>query len=126
MLDDPTGDVVEAVECSTEQRQLAALCHFAGLPVFTIVGANIIAPLVIWLLKKDTMPFVDAHGKESLNFQITIVIAYFAAGVTTCLGIGVALFLVVAVLQVIFPIIAGIKAWDGKPYRYPLTLRVIS
>ena len=126
MLDEPSGETAGLVECSPEQRQLAALCHFAGLPVFTIVGANIIAPLVIWLLKKDTMPFVDAHGKESLNFQITILLAYFVAGLTACLGVGIILIPVVAILQLIFPILAGIAAWDGKPYRYPLTLRLIT
>ena len=126
MMGEPDQEPVASIECSTEQRQLAALCHFAGLPVFTIVGANIIAPLVIWLLKKDTMPFVDDHGKESLNFQITCVIAYFVAGVTACLGIWIVLVPAVFVMQIIFPVIAGIKAWDGKPYRYPLTLRLIS
>ena len=126
MSDDFVQDPVIPIEASSDQRQLAALCHFAGLPIFTLVGANIIAPLVIWLLKKETMPFVDEHGKESLNFQITAVIAYFVAGATACIGLWVVLVPVVFVMQIVFPIIAGIKAWDGKPYRYPLTLRLIS
>jgi uncharacterized Tic20 family protein len=72
------------------------------------------------------MPFVNEHGKESLNFQITVLIAYAAAGVTACFGIGIALIGVIAVLHIIFPIIAGIAAYDGKPYKYPLTLRLIT
>lgn len=111
---------------SKEERLYAAACHFAGLPIFTAIAlANVIAPLVIWLIKKDTMPFVDAHGKESLNFQITAILAYIVAFITACVGVGFLLIAVVAVLQIIFPIIAGIAAYDGKPYRYPLTLRLI-
>lgn len=110
-----------------EERLYAAACHFAGLPVFAAVAlANLIAPLVIWLIKKDTMPFVDAHGKESINFQLTALLAYVVGFIATfafCLG--VVLVGVVAILQIIFPIIAGIAAYNGKPYRYPLTLRLI-
>lgn len=117
--------VVSAI--SQEERLYAALCHFAGLPIFApFVLANVVVPLVIWLLKKDSMPFVDLHGKESLNFQITALIAYAVAVATACLGVGFALLGVVAVLQLIFPIIAGIAAYDGKPYRYPLTIRLIT
>lgn len=105
----------------------AAACHFAGLPVFTAIAlANVVAPLVIWLVKKDTMPFVDAHGKESLNFQITIMIAYAVSGVLVCFGPGIPLVLAVALLQIIFPILAGIAAFEGKPYKYPLALRLIT
>jgi uncharacterized Tic20 family protein len=111
---------------SQEERMYAAACHFAGLPIFiTVAMANLIAPLVIWLIKKDTMPFVDEHGKESLNFQITLLIAYAIAGVLVCLGIGIVVIGVLVILQIVFPLIAGIAAYDGRPYKYPMTIRMI-
>jgi len=123
-ISSPPVDVVSP--STTEERLYASACHFAGLPIFTAIAlANILAPLVIWLIKRDTMPFVDEHGKESLNFQITALLAYVVAIVTACAGIGIALIAVVAVLQIIFPIIGGIAAYEGKSYKYPVTLRLI-
>lgn len=128
MSDEFTGSTGDApLTTSQEERLYAAACHFAGLPIFTAIAlANLIAPLVIWLIKKDTMPFVDEHGKESINFQMTALLAYAVGVVTACAGgIGLLLVGIVAVLQIIFPIIAGIAAYDGRSYRYPLTLRLI-
>jgi uncharacterized Tic20 family protein len=125
MSEETIPPVIDATPLSKEERLYAAACHFAGLPIFTVVLANIIAPLVIWLIKRDTMPFVNEHGKESLNFQITIVIAYAISIVLIYLCVGFVLLGIVAIVQVIFPIIAGITACDGKPYRYPLTIRFI-
>jgi uncharacterized Tic20 family protein len=117
-----------------EERLYAAACHLAGLPIFVAFAlANLLAPLVIWLMKKDTMPFVNEHGKESLNFQITVLIAYLIALAVSipfmCVYIGFAMLGTLAsaigILHVLFPIIGGISAFDGKPYRYPVSLRVI-
>lgn len=109
-----------------EDRMYAAACHFAGLPIFITTGlANIIAPLVIWMIKKDTMPFVDEHGKESLNFQLTLLIGYVISAVLVYFCIGIFLIGALLIVQIIFPLIAGIKAYDGQPYRYPMTLRMV-
>lgn len=117
-----------------EDRLYATACHFAGLPIFVAFGlANLLAPLIIWLMKKETMPFVNEHGKEALNFQITVLIAYLVSLAVSipfmCVYIGFAMIgalaSALAILQVIFPIIAGITAFDGKPYRYPVALRLI-
>lgn len=127
MSDDFTAPTVEvAAAISQEERLYAAACHFAGLPIFAAFAlANVVAPLVIWLVKKDTMPFVNEHGKESLNFQITLLMAFFVSALLVCVYIGIVLIGALLILQVIFPIIAGISAFDGKPYKYPMTLRLI-
>jgi len=127
MSDETIPVSVEVVPDVTQEARLyAAACHFAGLPIFiTFALANVVAPLVIWLIKKDTMPFVDAHGKESLNFQLTMLIAYIVAAMLVCVYIGVVLIPALVIVQVIFPFIAGISAYDGKPYKYPLTIRMI-
>ena len=90
-----------------------------------------IGPLVIWLMKKDTMPFVDDQAKEALNFAITISIACVALVMLTILSLGIGALLTIPVMMAIgiaalvMIIIAAIKANDGVAFRYPLTIRLI-
>ena len=95
------------------------LCHL--LAIFT----SFVAPLIIWLIKKDEEPFVNQQGKEALNFQITVILAMFVASLLTVLCIGVPLLLAIPVVDVVFCIIASIKASSGVAYRYPVSLRLI-
>ena len=98
---------------------LAALAGFIGIPLGTIIG-----PLVVWLVKKNEMPFVDEQGKEALNFQITMTSAAIVLAVIMRLFGGIGAIAVLAV-NVIFVIIASIKARGGEHYRYPMTVRLI-
>ncbi|WP_425508339.1 DUF4870 domain-containing protein [Tahibacter amnicola] len=92
---------------------------------------NFIGPLVIWLVKKESMPFVDDQGKEALNFNITVGLLGVALVVLTIItfGLGALLALPVGICAgiawLVFTIIATIKANEGVAYRYPLTLRLI-
>jgi uncharacterized Tic20 family protein len=98
---------------------LSALVQLLTIP--TIVG-----PLVVWLIKKNEMPFVDDQGKEALNFHITVWIAALVLTPTICLaGIGIILLMALGVVALVFAIIAAMKANEGIRYRYPLTLRLI-
>ncbi|MDP6152121.1 MAG: DUF4870 domain-containing protein [Phycisphaeraceae bacterium] len=98
---------------------LAALAGFIGIPFGTIIG-----PLVVWLVKKNEMLFVDEQGKEALNFQITMASATMVLAMITCSSGGIGAIAVLAV-NVIFVIIASIKASGGEHYRYPMTVRLI-
>ncbi len=90
-----------------------------------------IGPLVVWLIKKDTMPFVDDQGKEALNFNITIAIISLALLVLSVvtLGIGlviaIPLWIILGICWLVFTIIASVKANGGQAYRYPLTFRFL-
>jgi len=109
----------ESREVSKDARTWAMLCHL--LAIFT----GFLAPLIIWLIKKDEDPFIDEHGKEALNFQITVCIAMFVSGILTMVCIGVILLLAVIVANVIFCVLATVKANKGEPYRYPVSIRFI-
>lgn len=98
---------------------LLALCGFVGIPF-----GNILGPLIMWLVKKDESEFVNDQGKESLNFQITMTIAAIVLGVLTCFLAGLGA-LVVIIVDLVFVIIAAVKANGGERYRYPLTIRMI-
>lgn len=106
-------------EVSKDAKTWAMLCHL--LAIFT----GFLAPLIIWLIKKDEEPFVDEHGKEALNFQITVFIASFVSGILTMVCVGVFMLLAVAIANIIFCILATVKANKGQPYRYPVSIRFI-
>lgn len=106
-------------QSSKDARMWAMLCHL--LAIFT----GFIAPLVIWLIKKDEDPFVNSQGKEALNFQITVAIAMVIAWLLCFACVGVFLVPAVAIVDIVFCIIATIKVNGGQDYRYPLSLRLI-
>jgi uncharacterized Tic20 family protein len=106
-------------EVSQNAKNMAMLCHLLGF--FT----SFIGPLIIWLLKKDEDSFIDQQGKEALNFQIAIVIASFVAGLLSFLCIGFLLFPVIAILDLVFVIMACIASSKGEAYRYPVSIRLV-
>jgi len=113
-------------EINKDARMWAMFCHLAGLAglVVPIVG-NIVAPLVIWQIKKDDFPFVGEQGKEAVNFQISMSMYGFVAALLCFVCIGIPLLVAVYVVDVVFLLIAAVKANNGLHYRYPLTIRII-
>ncbi len=101
---------------TSDEKTMAILSH-----VLTLV-AGFIAPLIIYLIKKDESTFVREHAKESLNFQITAFIIMIGLAITI---IGILLIWVVGILALVFVILATIKASEGKLYKYPFNFRLI-
>lgn len=97
------------------------------IATFTVVPL-ILGPLIMWLIKKDESPFINDHGKEALNFNISAAIYYvlfIIAGFLTC---GVAWYVGLPLLWVltnVLSIIAAVSANRGEYYRYPACIRVI-
>jgi hypothetical protein len=108
-----------------QERTLAMLCHIGGLVGGFVPPANIIVPLVIWLIKKDQSAFINDHGKEAINFQITVSIAAVISFILILVLIGIALLALLGVAVLVLGIVAGIKAYEGNHYRYPFTLRLV-
>jgi uncharacterized Tic20 family protein len=112
---------------SNDERLWGMLCHLAGFGFYVIpVIGGIVGPLVVWAIKKEEYPFVNDQGKEAINFQITVLIAYMVAGASLLLLIGFLLLPLVSLFQIIMTIIAAVKANNGEHYRYPLTIRFLS
>jgi len=90
-----------------------------------------LGPLVIWMLKRETMPFVADQGKEALNFAITVSLACAALWLLTVMSLGIGLVLTLPVLglisiaSLVLVIIAAVKANEGVAYRYPVALRLL-
>jgi uncharacterized protein len=126
---------------SADERQWAMLAHLSALLGYLMTSGwagcsgGFIGPFIVWIIKKDTMPFVDQQGKEALNFSLTICLALGALfgfgimyGIVT-FGLGFLLALlamgVVLLYALVFTIIASVKAYEGVAYRYPISLRLI-
>ena len=110
----------------------AMICHLGGLTGYVANGlGSIIVPLVVWIIKKDEIPEVDRHGKEALNFNITIAIYGLVLGVVTFVTFGIAalftvpLMLALVIFHLVCVVLAAIKANNGEEYRYPLCLRLV-
>jgi uncharacterized Tic20 family protein len=99
-----------------DERTLAIITHVLGIFFW------IIPPLIIYLWKKDDSPYIAAHAKEALNFQISIALLAILLFITL---IGIIFLWVPAIIDTVFCIIAALKASENKIYRYPLTLRLV-
>ena len=102
------------------------LCHLSALlGMIGIPLGNVLGPLIIWLVKKNTYPFVNEQGRESLNFQLSMTIYAIAAALLIFVKIGMPLLLLVAGINFILILIASIRAFNGETYTYPLAIRLI-
>jgi uncharacterized Tic20 family protein len=123
-------------ETTAEQRQWAMFAHLSALVgglLTSVVGGwgTFAGPLIIWLIKKDEMPFVNDQAKEALNFNITVAIIALVMTLLTfvTLGIGIIItgpiLVIVGIAWLVLTIIAAMKANEGQPYRYPFAIRLI-
>jgi uncharacterized Tic20 family protein len=116
-------------ESSKDERTWAMIAHLSAFAYYFTGIGHILGPLIVWLAKRDGRPFVDDQAKEALNFQISVTIY----GVILCLLVITVIFAIFAipllialhVFQIVFIIIAALKAQDGVVYRYPLCLRLV-
>ena len=111
---------------SAEEKQMAMWCHLASFAGYLIPFGNVVGPLVIWLSKRETMPFVDREGKESVNFQISVTIYLLISLVLMAFCIGFFLIFAVAIFEIVFVVLAAIESSKGNSYRYPLCIRFIT
>ena len=117
---------MEAITESRKWTTWAILCHATALLGFFVPWAgHFLGPLIVWLLKRSEYPEIDEHGKESLNFQISMFIYSVAAGILCLVLIGFALLVILHILNLVLVIIASIRASEGRLYRYPLTIRLL-
>ena len=111
-----------------DARTWAMICHLAALsgfafPVF--VFGFLLGPLVVWAVKRDDSPFIDDQGKEVMNFQLTMMIAFFFSFMLIFVLVGFFLVGILCLYEFVMIVVAAIKANEGVQYRYPLTIRFI-
>lgn len=110
---------------TSEERQMGLFLHLSQLINIIIPLGGVIVPIVIWQMKKDQMPALDAHGKMVVNWLISSLIYWIVSGILALVLIGFIGMLALVILGIVFPIIGGIKANNGEFWEYPLTLKLI-
>jgi uncharacterized Tic20 family protein len=122
----PTAGPYTGAPPTQEERTWAMFAHLSAFAVFVFpLGGNIIAPLIIWLTRRDTSAFVEMEAKEALNFNISVAIGWVICGSLFFVLIGVPLAAVLSLYWVVAAVIAGVKASEGVGYRYPFALRLV-
>ena len=111
----------DPADVPSDSRGWAAAAHLIPL-----IGLGFIAPLIVWLIKRDEDAFVEEHAREALNFQISYLIYMIVSGILILLLIGILLLIVVGLGGFILMIVAGVKAAGGQQYRYPFIIRFVS
>ena len=112
-------------EIAKEERIWAIICHLSALCGFLFPLGNVVGPLVIWLVKRESSPYVAAHAKEAFSFNLSMVIYSAIATLLVFVYIGILLLLALFLFWVISLAIAAIKASENKMYRYWFTLRFV-
>ncbi|MEM7680387.1 MAG: DUF4870 domain-containing protein [Planctomycetota bacterium] len=108
-----------------DTRQWGMFLHLSMLAGFVIPMAGLVAPIVIWQLKKEELPELDAHGKAAVNWILSALIYGVVSAILTLVIIGIFMLMAVGLATVVFSIIAGIKANNGEQWKYPLSIQFL-
>lgn len=122
------AEVLETESAGSDEKSWSMFSHLAAfiavVPLMPVIGM-VLGPLVVWLLKKEDMPLVAENGKEALNFNISMFIAYCVAFVLCFILIGIPLLFGLIIFHFIVTILAAIKASEGGVYKYPWSLKLV-
>jgi uncharacterized Tic20 family protein len=105
-----------------EDRQLLLFTHLSQLLTYVTGFGGFVVPLVIWLTQKDKIEQMDVQGKQILNFQLTMLLAALISVPLMLILVGFVIAAAVGLLSLIFPIVNAIKANNGEPTHYPLSI----
>jgi uncharacterized Tic20 family protein len=107
---------------SRPENSYIALMHVSQFAGLILPGLGFVAPILLWMINKNENATIDAVGRHIINFMISMFIYYAISGVLCCLVIGIPMLIALGIMQIVFIIIATIKANKGEPWRYPLTI----
>jgi uncharacterized Tic20 family protein len=108
----------------SDERTWAGAAHWSAI-VAMVVAMAFLGPLIVLLVKGNDSPYVRRQAVESLNFQLTILIAGLVSFVLVFAAIGLLLLPLVGVAWLVFTIIGAVKASAGEDYRYPFAIRMV-
>ncbi len=117
-----TPPPIETQMTDEDVRMWAMFLHLSLLAGFIVPFAGLIAPIVIWQIKKTEMPEIDVHGKIVVNWILSALIYGIVSFFLIFLVIGIPMLAALAILSIVFPIIGGIKANNGEVWKYPLSI----
>jgi hypothetical protein len=117
-----SASTMSVADTEKDTRLWGMILHLSVLAGHVVPYAGLIAPIVIWQLKKNELPGIDQHGKNAVNWIISFIIYSVVCILLIFVIIGIPMMIILGVLGLIFPIIAGIKANNGEYWKYPLSI----
>jgi uncharacterized protein len=110
-----------------EDNQLLVITHLSQLVTLVTGFGSLLIPLVIWLTQKDKVYQMDEHGKNIINFQLSLIIYFIICiPLILLLGLGLLGFIILGILSVVFPIINAVKTSNGEVPKYPITFNFVN
>jgi uncharacterized Tic20 family protein len=110
---------------SETERNWSMLCHLSSFAGFFFPFGGVLGPLICWLSRKDDSQWVNINGRNSINFQLSVLL-YMVLAIPLCfIIVGFPIIFVLVTLKVICVIIASIKASKGELFRYPFVIPFI-
>lgn len=124
-MSDP-ADIHLSPHITENEKSWATVIHLSAFAIFVVpfIG-GILAPLIIWLIKRNDSPFLDVQGKEAINFNISVVLYGLVSAALMALVVGFFMLAAVVVFWFLFVIVAANKAYRGVLYKYPFSLRLV-
>jgi uncharacterized Tic20 family protein len=110
---------------TSSSKTTALLVHLLAFAGYIVPFGHVLGPLVLWLVKRGDSPFIDAHGKEAVNFQISVTLYMLACIPLIPLAIGGLLMLALMLFDIVCVILAAVRAYSGERCRYPLAIRFL-
>lgn len=126
MSEDAAADDALDYDITSDERTWGILVHATAFVGFVFPFGNILAPLIVWVIKKEDSQFVDENGRQAVNFQITWTIFLVIAAASILVLIGLVLLPIVGLAWLILVVLATINASNEEVYEYPLTFEFIS
>lgn len=120
------AEEIDPIAEDKETRQWALFLHLSMLAGYLVPLGGLVAPIVIWQIKKDELPEIDQHGKNAVNWLISYIIYIVISIPLIFLVVGIFTLIAVVVMGIVFPIIAAVKGHEGKVWRYPLSITFFS
>lgn len=115
------NEIAETIVAAPDKDDcnIAMLAHLLG--IFT----GFLGALVVWLVKKESSAYIAQESVEALNFQLTVMIGYVICSVLTVVLIGIVMFPLLYIVNIVFCILGAVASSKGTGYRYPFALRLI-
>lgn len=109
-----------------DTKTWAMILHFSLLAGWVVPLAGLIAPIIIWQIKKEELPGIDEHGKTALNFILSMLLYGLIASLLVMVVVGIVLVPLLVIVGIVYPIMGGIKANEGELWSYPGIIRFVS
>lgn len=120
----PTPNILNEELFGLSEKSFCTLLHVSQLFGILVPGLGFVVPLILWIAQRDKNAVVDEHGKVVMNWVLTSLLYAFGCFLLVFIVIGLPLFILLVIADIVFIVIGASKAYEGKLWKYPLSLKI--